>query len=67
MQIVNQPPQFYDKLPGVNEEYWNGRTEVSNQDFLGLVMDYDEEEKWQQLRLEIILEVVKLFNFLDKS
>ena len=21
-------PQFYDKLPGVNEEYWNGRTEV---------------------------------------
>ena len=38
-------PQFYDKLPGVNEEYWNGRTEVSNQDFLGLVMDYDEEEK----------------------
>lgn len=26
-------PQFYDKLPGVNEEYWNGRTEVSNQDF----------------------------------
>ena len=38
-------PQFYDKLPGVNEEYWNGRTEVSNQDFLGLVLDYDEEEK----------------------
>ena len=37
--------QFWDKLPGVNEEYWNGRTEVSNQDFLGLVMDYDEEEK----------------------
>ena len=35
-------PQFYDKLPGVNEEYWNGRTEVSNQDFLGLVLDYDE-------------------------
>lgn len=38
-------PQFYDKLPGVNEEYWNGRTEVSNQDFLGLVLDYDEVNK----------------------
>lgn len=29
--------QFYNSLPGVNEQYWNGRTEVSNQDFLGLV------------------------------
>lgn len=38
-------PQFYDKLPGVNEEYWNGRIEVSNQDFLGLVLDYDEVNK----------------------
>lgn len=36
-------PQFFDKLPGVNEEYWQGRTEVSNQDFLGLVLDYDDE------------------------
>ncbi|MEG1288228.1 MAG: U32 family peptidase [Bacilli bacterium] len=36
-------PQFYDKLPGVNEQYFNGREELSNQDFLGLVLDYDEE------------------------
>ena len=36
-------PQFYDKLPGVNEQYFNGREEVSNQDFLGLVVDYDEK------------------------
>ena len=36
-------PQFYDKLPGVNEQYFNGRDEVSNQDFLGLVVDYDEK------------------------
>lgn len=34
-------PQFFDKLPGVNEQYFQGRTEVSNQDFLGLVLDYD--------------------------
>ena len=38
-------PQFYDKLPGVEEQYFNGREEVSNQDFLGLVIDYDEENK----------------------
>lgn len=36
-------PQFYDKLPGVNEQYFNGREEISNQDFLGLVVDYDEK------------------------
>lgn len=34
-------PQFFDKLPGVNEQYFQGRTEISNQDFLGLVLDYD--------------------------
>ena len=34
-------PQFYDKLPGANEQYFNGRDEASNQDFLGLVLDYD--------------------------
>ena len=28
-------PQFYDKLPGVNEQYFNGREEISNQDLLG--------------------------------
>lgn len=32
-------PQFYDKLPGVNEQYYLGRKEESNQDFLGLVLD----------------------------
>lgn len=35
-------PQFFDKLPGVNEQYFQGRTEISNQDFLGLVLDYDK-------------------------
>lgn len=38
-------PQFYDKLPGVNEQYFLGRDEVSNQDFLGLVLEYDEKNK----------------------
>ena len=37
--------QFWDKLPTVEEQYYLGRNEVSNQDFLGVVLDYDEETK----------------------
>ena len=32
--------QFYDKFPGKDEQYFLGRTEVSNQDFLGVVEEY---------------------------
>lgn len=35
--------QFYDKEPGVNEQYFLGRDEISNQEFLGLIDDYDGE------------------------
>lgn len=38
-------PQFFDKLPGYKEQYYNGRDEQSNQDFLGIVKSYDEEKK----------------------
>ena len=38
-------PQFFDKLPGETEQYFTGREELSNQDFLGLVVDYDEDAK----------------------
>ena len=38
-------PQFYHKFPGVNESYFSDRTEVSNQDFLGIVLEYDEYNK----------------------
>lgn len=44
-------PQFFDNLPGVNEEYWQGRTEVSNQDFLGLVLDYDDETNYATIEV----------------
>lgn len=43
--------QFFDNLPGVNEEYWQGRTEVSNQDFLGLVLDYDDETNYATIEV----------------
>ncbi len=31
-------PQFFDKMAGVKEQYFLGRDEVSNQDFLGIVL-----------------------------
>ncbi len=37
--------QFWDKLPTTDEQYYLGRSEVSNQDFLGIVTDYDEKRK----------------------
>ena len=39
-------PQFYDKLPGIDEQYFTGREEVSNQDFLGVILEYDDSSKY---------------------
>lgn len=36
-------PQFFNKFPGVDEQYFLGRNEVSNQDYLAIVDDYDGE------------------------
>ena len=38
-------PQFFDKFPKEKEQYFLGREEVSNQDFLGLVKSYDTNSK----------------------
>lgn len=38
-------PQFFDKLPTKEEQYFLGREEISNQDFLGIVLAYDEKTK----------------------
>lgn len=38
-------PQFFNKKPGEKEQYYNERQEDSNQDFLGVVLDYDKENK----------------------
>ena len=37
--------QFYNGVPHEEGQYFNGRQELSNQDFLALVLDYDEENK----------------------
>ena len=38
-------PQFFKSLPTRKEQYFLGREEISNQDFLGIVLDYDEKSK----------------------
>lgn len=37
--------QFFNKLPSKEEQYFLGRDEISNKDFLGLVIDYDEKNE----------------------
>lgn len=37
--------QFYNKEPGVEGQYFSGREEVSNQDFLGIVKSYNNKTK----------------------
>lgn len=36
-------PQFFNRFPDVYEQYFLGRDEVSNQDYLGIVNSYDGE------------------------
>lgn len=42
--------QYFNKFPTEKEQYYSDRQEDTNQDFLGVVLDYDKENK------EIILE-----------
>lgn len=50
-------PQFFDKLPGVEEQYFNGRQELSNQDFLGLVLAYDKNSKIATIEVRNYFEI----------
>ena len=53
-------PQYVKEFPGVNEQYYMGREEKTNQDFLGVVLGYDKDTK------EIILEERNYFSVGDK-
>ncbi len=37
--------QFYNGVPGVEGQYYSGRQEVSNQDFLAVILSYNEKTK----------------------
>lgn len=53
-------PQFFNKMPGEEEQYYKKRQEDSNQDFLGVVTGYDKERK------EAIIEQRNYFTLNDK-
>ena len=36
-------PQFYNGVPQEEGQYYSGRQELSNQDFLGVILSYDEK------------------------
>jgi len=38
-------PQFFNNVYDSTCSYYNGREEISNQDFLGIILDYDEINK----------------------
>ncbi len=38
-------PQFFNNIYDSSCQYYNGREEVSNQDFLGIILDYDVNTK----------------------
>ena len=37
--------QFYNKVPGIEGQYYSGRQELSNQDFLAIVLSYNKKTK----------------------
>ena len=50
-QVANRDSitQFFDGNYGKSVQYYNGRQEATNQDFLGLVLDYDKNNKLAKL------------------
>ena len=52
--------QYFNSFPTEKEQYYSGREELTNQDFLGIVLDYDEENK------EIVLEQRNFFKINDE-
>lgn len=38
-------PQFFNRMPDENDEYFDLGNEESNQDFLGIILDYDKNTK----------------------
>lgn len=38
-------PQFFNNDYGKNVQYYNGRREITNQDFIGMILSYDKKTK----------------------
>lgn len=56
--------QFYMNVPGVEGQYYSGRQEVSNKDFLGLILSYDantQEATIEQRNKFSVGDIVEIF------
>lgn len=60
-------PQFYNKFPGVDESYFSDRVEISNQDFLGIVKDYDKENRMITLEQRNYFKVGDVVEFIGPN
>ena len=60
-------PQFYNTFPSVNESYFSDRDEVSNQDFLGIVLEYDEYNKIVTLEQRNYFKVGDIVEFIGPN
>ncbi len=60
-------PQFYDKLPTYKESYFNDRIEVSNQDFLGIVLDYNEYNKKATIEMRNYFKIGDIVEFVGPN
>ena len=66
-------PQFYNEPDSIKDQYFLGRQEVSNQDFLGIILSYDKKKKEVTLtqrnyfkpgdKVEILGPNIKTFSF----
>ena len=60
-------PQFFNGLPTYKEQYYNGRDEQSNQDFLGIVLDYDEENEMATIEQRNYFEKGNIVEFIGPN
>lgn len=59
-------PQFFHGIYDETCQYYNGRTEVSNQDFLGVILEYDEKDNLATIEQRNYFkkgDVVEIFGF----
>ncbi len=60
-------PQFYHKFPTADESYFNDRIEVSNQDFLALVVGYDSKRKLLEIEERNYFKVGDVVEFIGPN
>ncbi len=60
-------PQFYMELPDYTKSYFGDRVEVSNQDFLGIVLDYNDNTKEATIEMRNYFTRADIVEFIGPS